>query len=74
MKKTPIWLRPDQVDLLRTVLDSSLTYINEKTGRILPDNEERQLLRFCARRVQEIAALLPASEPQIEVVARKAQP
>lgn len=68
MSKVQVWLRPDQVDLLRTLLAADLALLAEQS---LADKLERHLLRFCVRRIEELAALLPPREPRAEIVARQ---
>jgi hypothetical protein len=56
MAKAQIWLRPDQVDLLRTLLKADLNILSEQS---LASKLEYALVRFSARRIDELLALLP---------------
>jgi hypothetical protein len=69
-KRKAIWLRPDQVDLLRTLLAHHVNAIGDGEGIGI----EGRLLKLCGRRIKEIAASLPPAEPKVEIVTGKPRP
>jgi hypothetical protein len=69
MAKVQVWLRPDQVDLLRTLLRTDLDIISERS---LASKLEYALVRFSARRIDELLALLPPPQSAPRLVEDKA--
>ena len=57
--KTQLWLRPDQVELLRDSLVFTKEKLNE--GTVLSD-AHKMAGRFVYRRIDELLALLPAEQ------------
>lgn len=57
--KTQLWLRPDQVELLRDSLVFTKEKLNE--GTVLSD-AHKMAGRFVYRRIDELLALLPAQQ------------
>lgn len=57
--KTQLWLRPDQVELLRDSLVFTKEKLNE--GTMLSD-AHKMAGRFVYRRIDELLALLPAEQ------------
>lgn len=57
--KTQLWLRPDQVELLRDSLTFTLDRLNE--GLVVSEAHKMAGL-FVYRRLNEILALLPAAQ------------
>lgn len=57
--KTQLWLRPDQVELLRDSLVFTKEKLNE--GTVLSD-AHKMAGRFVYRRLDELLALLPAQQ------------
>lgn len=55
MDETQILLRPDQVDLLRSVLQA--VHAQAEDGGL--GRFEKQLIKFCRRQVDELLSLLP---------------
>lgn len=59
--KTQLWLRPDQVELLRDSLVFTRDRLNE--GTVLSE-AHRMAGRFVYRRLDELLALIPGGQSQ----------